>query len=417
MKFIADFHIHSKYSRATSPKTDILELARWAKIKGVNLLGTGDCTHAIWLNHLKEFLASDNNGFYKLKSQDNGVRFVVTGEISCIYKKMSKVRKVHILVIFSSIESAIKLNQKLLEKNFNLSSDGRPIIGLDAKDLLYLCLEADPKCLFVPAHCFTPWFGIFGSKSGFDSLDECFEDLSSHVFAVESGLSSDPPMIWRIPDGKRLTILSNSDAHSGEKIGREANVFDTDFSYDAVYQSIQKRDKNQFKYTIEFYPEEGKYHFDGHRACNLSLSPEESYGYGEICPVCGKAMTVGVLNRVSKIANKKEGYTPKDHIPFKSLVPLKEIIAESLNCNTNTKKVNLVYEEMITNYETEFNALLDTPIKDIMSITGEKIAEGIERMRKGNISIVPGYDGEFGKVSVFTDPVAHKCSVRQGKLV
>jgi len=218
MKFIADFHIHSRYSRATSPKTDIHNLAMWAKIKGVDVLGTGDCTHGEWLKHVKEVLIPAEQGLYRLKDSINDVRFIITGEISCIYKKNDKVRKVHILIIMSSIEAAERLNVTLMSIGANLRSDGRPIIGLDTKELLKMCLEADSKCLFVPAHCFTPWFGIFGSKSGFDSLDECFEEMSPHVLAVESGLSSDPPMIWRIPDGERLAIISNSDAHRGRRL-------------------------------------------------------------------------------------------------------------------------------------------------------------------------------------------------------
>ncbi|MDD4409038.1 MAG: endonuclease Q family protein [Candidatus Pacebacteria bacterium] len=417
MQFIADFHIHSKYSRATSPKTDIFNLAKWAEIKGVDLLGTGDCTHLQWLAHMKEVLEPAEQGFYKLKDGSNDTRFVVTGEISCIYKKNDKVRKVHILIIMPSIASAERLNGLLLDIGANLKSDGRPIIGLDTKELLRLCLEADPKCLFIPAHCFTPWFGIFGSKSGFDSLEECFEELSSNVFAVESGLSSDPPMIWRIPDGKRLTVISNSDAHSGEKIGREANVFDTGFNYDAIYDAIKNKDKKSLIYTIEFYPEEGKYHFDGHRACELSLSPQESFEYGEICPICGKKMTVGVLNRVSKLADKKEGYVPKDAIPFKSLVPLKEIIAEALGCGEGTKKALAEYEKMISSFKNEFNILLNASIEDIASISGEKMAEGVRRMRDGKINIVPGYDGEFGTVSIFTEPKPRVNNIRQTKLI
>lgn len=416
MKFIADFHIHSRYSRATSPKTDIHNLAMWAKIKGVDVLGTGDCTHGEWLKHVKEVLIPAEQGLYRLKDSINDVRFIITGEISCIYKKNDKVRKVHILIIMSSIEAAERLNVTLMSIGANLRSDGRPIIGLDTKELLKMCLEADSKCLFVPAHCFTPWFGIFGSKSGFDSLDECFEEMSPHVLAVESGLSSDPPMIWRIPDGERLAIISNSDAHSGEKIGREANVFDTELSYDAIYEAIKDRDVKRFLYTLEFYPEEGKYHFDGHRACGLSLSPEESREYGEICPICGKRVTVGVLNRVDKLASQKEGYVPQRAIPFKKLVPLKEVIAESLGCGEGTKKVSIKYDEMISLFHDEFNILLNVSLGNLSSVS-ERIAEGISRMRSGNLSIIPGYDGEFGVVSVFTDPTPSRPIAGQKKLI
>jgi len=417
MQFIADFHIHSKYSRATSPKTDIPNLAKWAKTKGVDLLGTGDCTHGEWLAHIRNVLEPAEEGFYKMKEDDNGVRFVVTGEISCIYKKKEKVRKVHILIIMPSIESAEKMNEKLLAIGANLKSDGRPIIGLDAKELLKICLASDDKCLFVPAHCFTPWFGVFGSKSGFDSLEECFEDMTEKVLAVESGLSSDPPMIWRIPDGSRVAIISNSDAHSSEKIGREANVFDTELNYNAVYDAIKTRNSKKFLYTIEFYPEEGKYHFDGHRSCGLSLSPEESYEYGEVCPICNKKMTVGVLNRVAKIADKPEGYIPKNAIPFKRLVPLKEIIAESLGCGETAKRAIAEYEKLIKNFDSEFNILLNVAISDLAKVSGEKFADGIKRMREGRISIIPGYDGEYGIVSIFSEPKSRINPIRQRKLI
>lgn len=417
MQFIADFHIHSKYSRATSPKTDLLNLAKWAKIKGVDLLGTGDCTHAGWLDHIKATLEPAEKGFYKVREGDNGVRFIITGEISCIYKKNDKVRKVHILIIMPSIEAAEKLNKLLLDIGANLKSDGRPIIGLGAKELLAMSLKADSKCLFVPAHCFTPWFGVFGSKSGFDSLEECFEELTPYVLAVESGLSSDPPMIWRIPDGEKVAILSNSDAHSSEKIGREANVFDTEFSYEGVYAAIKSRDKEKFLYTIEFYPEEGKYHFDGHRSCELSLSPEESREYRELCPICNKKMTIGVLNRVASIANKPPGHTPPNAIPFKSLVPLKEIIAESFDCGESTKKVAIEYDKLINSFISEFNILLNVSIDDLVLVSGERLAYGIKRMREGKISIVPGYDGEFGIVSVFTEQKPRENKIRQKKLL
>ncbi|MDD5639491.1 MAG: endonuclease Q family protein [Candidatus Pacebacteria bacterium] len=417
MQFIADFHIHSKYSRATSPKTDLPNLAKWAKVKGIDLLGTGDCTHNEWLCQIRDILEPAESGLYKLKSKDNNVRFVITGEISCIYKKKDKIRKVHILIIMPSIEAAERLNKELLAIGSNLKSDGRPILGLDAKELLKICLAVDNKCLFIPAHCLTPWFGVFGSKSGFDSLEECFEELTPHILAVESGLSANPSMIWRIPDGNNVAIISNSDAHSSEKIGREANVFETDFSYEGVYDAIKTKDNKKFLYTIEFYPEEGKYHFDGHRSCNLSLSPEESYEYREICPICNKKITIGVLNRVSKIADKPVGYIPEQAIPFKSLVPLKEIIAEFLHCKETAKKAIIEYEKLIENFDSEFNVLLNVSIDDLAKVSGEKFTDGIKKIREGKINIVPGYDGEYGIVSVFSEPKPRTNSIRQKKLI
>jgi uncharacterized protein (TIGR00375 family) len=356
-------------------------------------------------------------GFYSIRGDRNGVRFVITGEISCIYRKGGRVRKVHILVIMSSIEAAERLGKTLLGKGANLVSDGRPILEMDAEELLKICLDADNKCLFVPAHCFTPWFGVFGSKSGFDSLEECFGKMAPYVLAVESGLCADPSMIWRIPEGKRLAVLSNSDAHSSEKIGREANVFDTDFDYNSVYEAISSRDKDRFLYTVEFYPEEGKYYHDGHRTCKISLSPEESYAYGDICPVCEKRLTIGVLNRVSKLGVEPVGYSPNWAIPFKRLVPLKEIIAESLGCGELSKKVISSYDSLLDYFGTELNVLMDAGIDGISGIAGETVAEGVKRMREGKVSIIPGYDGEFGTVSVFTEQQEHHPIIGQKRLL
>ena len=306
MKFAADFHIHSKYSRATSPQMDLENLDKWAKIKGIKVLGTGDFTHPEWFKNLEEKLEPAEAGLFKLKNSDSPTRFILTSEISCI-----------------SFKTAEKINTQLA-KIGNLRADGRPILGLDAKELAKIVLDADKDCAVIPAHAWTPWFAIFGSKSGFDSVEECFEEYSKHIYAIETGLSSDPAMNWRLSQLDKVALISNSDAHSPHKIGREANVFDTEINYQSIFDAIKYKDPKKFLYTIEFFPEEGKYHYDGHRLCNLSLSPAESKKYNNICPRCAKPLVIGVLNRVEELADRPERFRPKNAIPFKSLIPLEE---------------------------------------------------------------------------------------------
>ena len=319
MKFIADFHIHSKYSRATSGQTDLENISKWAEIKGVKVIATGDFTHPQWIKNIKEELKPAEPGLFQYKNTET--RFLLTTEISCIYSKKGKTRKIHLIVLSPSIEICEKINEEL-SKIGNLKSDGRPILGLDAKELVRIVLNISSDCMVIPAHCMTPWFGLFGSKSGFDSMEECFEELSSSIYAVESGLSADPAMLWRLPDIRKITVISNSDAHSPEKIGREANVFNTDLDYYSITEAIKTR--KGFLETIEFYPQEGKYYGDGHRACNIYMDSKDSLRYNEICPVCGKPLTVGVMNRIEKLADQPEGFIPENTVPFRSIVPLKK---------------------------------------------------------------------------------------------
>lgn len=404
MKFITDFHLHSKYSRATSPQMDLESMAQWARIKGIEVLGTGNFAHPEWFKNLKEKLEPAESGLYVLKSEANSkqrTRFVLTSEISCIYSKGGRVRKIHIVVFAPSFEIVEKINIQLGWIG-NLKSDGRPILGLDAKELAKIVLNISKDCLIVPGHCMTPWFGIFGSKSGFNSIEECFEDYSKYIYALETGLSADPEMLWRIPDGRKVAIISNSDAHSPAKLGREANVFDTELDYFSIVEAIKSKNPQKFLYTIEFYPEEGKYHYDGHRSCEVSLSPSESKKYNNICPNCGKPLTIGVLNRVEELADKPKGFKPEAFIPFKSLVPLEEVIAESLGQNTGTKQVEAEYKNLIEKFNNEFKILLDISKTDLESATLSKIAEGIMRVRQGNVSVEPGFDGVFGKVRIFS---------------
>ncbi|MGD0576957.1 MAG: endonuclease Q family protein [Candidatus Staskawiczbacteria bacterium] len=364
MKFVGDFHIHSKYSRAVSPSMDLDNLDNWARIKGIKVLGTGDFTHPKWFESIKEKLSPAERGLFKLRNSDSPTRFVLTSEISCIYKKTGKVRKIHIIVFAPAIASVEKINFEL-EKIGNLHSDGRPILGLDAKELTKIVLDADKNCLVVPAHAWTPWFSVFGSKSGFDSLEECFDEYTKYIYAIETGLSSDPAMNWRLSQLDKITLISNSDSHSPQKIGREANVFDAELSYAGITDAIKTKNPKKFLYTIEFFPEEGKYHFDGHKDCNLSFSPKESKKYNNICPKCGKPLVIGVLNRVEELADRPEGFVPKNAIPFKNLIPLNEIIAESIGTSVAAKDVSKHYNNLIKNLGSEFKILLDSERKEI----------------------------------------------------
>ncbi len=401
MQFAADFHLHSKYSRATSKDMDLDNLDKWAKIKGIKVLGTGDFTHPEWLKLLKEKLEPAESGIFKIKKQAEGTRFVLTGEISCIYSKKNRVRKVHIVVFAPSFEVVEKINAQLSWVG-NLKSDGRPILGLDAKELAKIVLNSSEDCLVIPAHLMTPWFSVFGSKSGFDSIEECFENYSKYIYAGETGLSADPGMLWRMPDGRRISLISNSDAHSPAKLGREANVFDTELDYKSIVEAIKTKNPQKFLYTIEFFPEEGKYHFDGHRNCGVRIAPKETKKYGGICPVCGKPLTIGVLNRVEELSDKEEGFVPEEAIPFKSLIPLEEIIANAVSRNTGTKEVVKEYKNLIAELGSEFKVLLEATKESLKNLTLPEIAEGILKARRGEVLKEPGYDGVYGKIKIFS---------------
>ncbi|KPJ56275.1 DNA helicase UvrD [Parcubacteria bacterium DG_74_2] len=400
MEFIADFHLHSKYSRATSPQMDLENMDKWARIKGIKVLGTGDFTHPEWFKQLKEKLIPAEPGLFKLKN-DKDTRFILTTEISCIYSKAGKVRKIHIVVFAPSLEIVEKINTQLGWIG-NLKADGRPILGLDAKELAKIVLNISEDCLVVPAHLWTPWFGLLGSKSGFDSIEECFEDYSKYIYAVETGLSSDPAMNWRLSSLDKITLISNSDAHSPAKMGREANVFDTELSYPAISNAIKSKNPQKFLYTIEFFPQEGKYHFDGHRNCEICLNPQESKKYNNICPRCGRSLTIGVLNRVDELADRAEGFKPEKAIPFKCLIPLAEIIAECLGMGVSAKAVDKEYKNLIEKFGNEFKVLLNVSEAELKNATLSEIAEGVIRVREGEVNIEPGYDGVFGKIRIFS---------------
>lgn len=406
MQFIADLHIHSKYSRATSKNMDLEDLDNWAKMKGIKVLGSGDFTHPEWFQNLKEKLEPAESGLYKLRTSNSDVRFLLTVEVSCIYSKNGKVRKIHYVIFAPDFKTAEKINTQLSWTG-NLRADGRPTFGMDSKELLKIVLDASPDCMLIPSHCMTPWFGIFGSKSGFDSLEECFEELTSYIFAVETGLSANPEMLWRMQGLDNITLISNSDAHSAPKLGREANIFEGDeLNYKNIIEATKKGKKIEndaplkLTSTIEFFPEEGKYHFDGHRACGIRLSPEERKKYGGICPNCGKPLTIGVLSRVDSLADRPEGKIPQNALPYISLVPLNEIIGKAFSREPYTKEVMGEYQKLISTFGSEFEVLIKVPIEEIAKVS-PKVAEGIQKVRTGKINVIPGFDGEFGQVQIF----------------
>lgn len=445
MEYVCDFHLHSKYSRAVSQAMVLPEIEKWAVKKGIDVLSAADFTHPLWFRELKSQLVEDGQGIYKIKDQKSKIKnvsFILSTEISSIYTQGGKVRRIHNLVFVPNIETAEKLNNELLKRGCNLSADGRPIIGLSSRNLLELILSIDPNSYLIPCHAWTPWFSLYGSNSGFDSIDECFQDLSSEIFGIETGLSSDPEMNWRIKELDSRSILSFSDAHSAIKMGREATVFELEnLSFSNIKKSIQKTQNTQISgasdnqivrlsdspsfpsvpnrilYTIEFYPEEGKYHYTGHRNCGVKQTPQETKEKGAICPVCKRPLTVGVMHRVEKLAQRptdvrnssdEYGVTWVEdptglHPKYVKLVPLIEILAESLSVMPGSLKVLSTFDEMVAKFGSELNILIKTPISDIEKVFGAKISEGIKKVRKQDISVDPGFDGEFGKVKIWND--------------
>ena len=411
MFFYADFHIHSKFSRATSPKCDLENLSIWGQKKGLTVVGTGDFTHPGWMREIKDRLVPAEPGLFKIrkaldhklskevpKSCRGDMRFFLSVEISSIYKRHGKTRKVHNLVFAPDLEKAGRIIKRL-SRIGNLHSDGRPILGLDSHDLLEIVLEAGEGCFLIPAHVWTPWFSVFGSKSGFDSLEECFGDLTEHIFALETGLSSDPPMNWRVSALDRYSLVSNSDAHSPPKLGREACLFDTDLSYFGMMNSL-KTGKG-FDGTLEFFPEEGKYHLDGHRKCNICLKPPQTRKKKGLCPKCGKNLTVGVLSRVEDLADRPTGKKGASAKPFRSLIPLPEILSEISGRGPATKTVAALYEKLLEDFGPEFYILEQIPLEKLAEKGHDILARGLGRMRQSQVIRQAGYDGEFGKIRLF----------------
>jgi len=377
---------------------NIKTLSEYAKLKGISLLGTGDFTHYLWLEELKNTLKDSGNGLFTY----NSVNFMLTGEVSSIYSKNGKVRKIHNIIFVPSFDIADKVNAALSGYG-NIAYDGRPIIGIDAKLLAEVLFGISKDILLVPGHIWTPWFSLFGSKSGFDSIEECFEEYAKDIYALETGLSSDPGMNWQWSSLDRFTLISNSDSHSPQKIGREANVFDTEMSYKSVTDALKQKDKKKFLYTIEFFPEEGKYLYDVRRACGMRFSPEETKKNKNICPACGKPITIGVMNRVSELSDRPAGFVPEGSVPFKRVIPLAEIIADVIGVGEASKAVDAEYRAIIPRLGTELEVLTEASEDKLLRELPVKIAKAIINVRNGNVNILPGFDGEYGEIEILKE--------------
>lgn len=402
MPYIADLHLHSSYALATSRNLSFETLARWAKIKGIDLLATADFTHPLWFQETRKKLTDQGNGLYEF----DGVSFVMGTEVNCNGRQGGRNRRVHVLIFAPGMDTAAAITDVLSDKG-KLAKDGRPTVHLTPRQLLETLLHIDDRIILIPAHAWTPWFGVFGSKSGFDSLEECFGDLTHHVLAIESGLSTDPAMNWQIPELDNVSIVSFSDAHSAPKLGREMTKFGGELSYDGLLSALRSQD---IHCTMEFFPEEGKYHNSGHRKCGVCLSPEDVRQKGNLCPVCGREITLGVTHRVEQLAKRNvetwqddTGFTlaANGRPAFKSIIGLRQIVAEGMRRGQNTKGVTEKYFALVDEFESELNVLMYAGIRDIAGSVGERIAEGVSHMRTGEVSIEPGYDGQFGKVTVW----------------
>ena len=426
MHYVTDLHLHSKYSRAVSPQMILPVMAAYARQKGIDILTAGDFTHPVWFKEIQSFLEEAEEGVYRLKNEDpklKPIRFILSTEISSIYKQGDKLRRIHNLLFVPSLEIAEKLTKALVSRGCNLNADGRPIVGISSESLLELLLSIDDRSFLIPCHIWTPHFGVYGSASGFDSLEEAFGKYAADVYGIETGLSSDPDMNWQVKELMNRSILSFSDAHSPAKMSREATVFDLEEStYENIKKAIMRLPKklytpNKIAYTIEFYPEEGKYHFSGHRNCKVSLGPEEIREGGTACPVCHRRMTEGVLYRVQELSDESlldrvgikadaagvRWYTDRKNIqpPYVKLVPLLEIAAESLGSTVASQKAKDLYAKLCSELESELNVLLKVPIAAIENVGGMKVAQGVAKVREGQIAIEPGYDGEYGKVMIW----------------
>ena len=415
MRYIADLHIHSPYSRATSKSSNLAGLAAWSVVKGIDVIGTGDFTHPGWFRELRENLQPAEPGFFKLKNADipqvlesvstakaQNCRFILTAEISSIYKSHGSVRKIHNILFVPDFESASKINTRLAGIG-NIESDGRPILGLAAHDLLEIVLESAPDGFLVPAHIWTPWFSLFGSRSGFDSIDECFGDLSRYIFALETGLSSDPEMNRLVSALDRFSLISNSDCHSPGKLGREANIFACGFNFFSMRDALKNPALGGFQGTIEFFPEEGKYHHDGHRKCGINLNPQETMEVGGLCPVCSRPLTIGVMHRVMELADRELPYFPPGSPGYYSLIPLSEVLGEIFSRGPATKTVLHEYGKLIRMFDSEFNLLLHVSVDEISERYSPVLGEAVKRIRNRKVVRRAGFDGEFGVIKVFDE--------------
>ena len=393
MRIIADFHIHSKYSRATSRDMDIEALSQWAKWKGVNLLGTGDFTHPVWFQNLQEKLTPKDYGLFEY----DGMHFCLTAEVCNIFYVAGRAKKIHIVIFAPTFEAVEKINKELGYFG-NLNADGRPILNFEAKELVKIVLGASEDCLIVPAHIWTPHFSLFGSNAGFDIIEDCFEEETKNIFALETGLSADPAMCWRLSALDRFCLISNSDSHSPNRIGREANVFDCELDYKTILEILKTKDNKRFLYTVEFFPQEGKYHWDGHRLCEVNMHPRDTISNNLRCPKCGKSVTVGVMHRVEKLSDREEGFKPEGAIGFKNAIRLVEIIADAKGKNPQTVGVETEYKQAIQRLGNEFDILMNMPQEKLDGALPSKTVKGIMKVREGKVNINPGYDGVYGKL-------------------
>ena len=417
LRVIADLHIHSHYSMATSERMRPEEIARYAEIKGLSIVGTGDFAHPMWLKELRETMVSEPNGLYRLVSGNHpSVHFMASAEVSTVFTVKSGVKKVHHVILTPSFEAAAQISDRL-SRYGNLASDGRPTLDINAAHLVEEVMEVSNRNMVFPAHAWTPWFSIFGAFSGFDSIEECYEDMTKHICALETGLSSDPPMNWRLSGLDRFTLVSNSDCHSfwPWRIGREANVFELERpNYDDVLAAIRTKDAGRFKFTIETDPAYGKYHWTGHRNCNVSLPARESARLGNICPVCRRRLTKGVEQRVEELADRTAGFRPEGAIGFIHLLPLSEIIATVLGVDSSSvEKVWSVYNALTEKFGNEYSVLMDRSKNELSSIGGEHLAEAIVRVREGRDKVVPGYDGVYGQPVIFEEEPQRKMSPKR----
>ena len=405
MSYAADLHVHSSYAFSTSRDLNFDTLARWARIKGIDLLASADFTHPVWFRETAGKLRDTGDGLYEY----GGVRFVLGTEVSCIARQGGRHRRVHLLLFAPSLDTVERINDALASRG-KLESDGRPTLHMRPRDLVATLMDLDPRCLVIPAHAWTPWFGVYGSKSGFDSLEECFGDTAGRIRAIETGLSSDPAMNWRIPELDDRSIVSFSDAHSARRLGRELTVFHGEPSYAGLVDAL---DNQGIEYTIEFFPEEGKYHHSGHRRCGVRRSPDEVAELGEACPVCGRRLTLGVMQRMEELARRDvavrrddDGFvrTPVGRPPFRSMVSLAQILSEALGRGIQTKTVGSAYVKVIEAAGSELAALVSAPLADVERVAGERVAEGVGRVRRGEVAIEPGFDGLYGKVTVWPEP-------------
>lgn len=402
MRVIADLHIHSRFSRSCSKDLTLSNIGKYGVRKGIQYIGTGDALHPVWRKEIGEQL-EDRGGALYLKNSDCPTAFCLTAEISCIYKRGDKTRRVHHVLLFPDLPALDKVITAFSDRGINLKSDGRPIMGLDSELLLKMLLDIDDDILLIPAHIWTPWFAVFGSKSGFDSLEECFGDYAKYIYAVETGLSSDPPMNWRISTLDNLFLVSNSDAHSCENLGREANIFDMPApNYQELKRILKEHDTDKFLETVEFFPEEGKYHADGHADCGFWCEPDMTKKNKGLCPKCGRPLTVGVLSRVSDLADRPANpERPVRAVPFKSIVPLKELVAQCRGKGKTSKIVQREVEKMM-NFASEFAILLDLSAQELASVAEPDVAEAVWLMRQGKVYTRPGYDGVYGEIKVNT---------------